>query len=204
MGIMSKIIFGIILLCFIAIRLIFAIIAQKTGLNPSFEYGKKTKKTNGVKVIPLLIIVLILVSIVLYFVIPVQNNFLVITLPDWLVYLGAGIGALSLIFQIVIHVTLQKNWSSAKAEKRSYIVIRSGLYSRIRHPLYLSLIVLLIGFALITVYIPFIIMAICSVPFFSTEAKKEEEELKEKGGEEYEAYCKKAGRLLPKIMVTKR
>jgi protein-S-isoprenylcysteine O-methyltransferase Ste14 len=204
MDLYYKIIFGGLLLGFIGIRGIFGLIAQRSGLSANFVYGEqKTQDEKKLGVIGVLVILVFLAILAVYIVFPGEGDILIILLPEWIHYIGIGIGIISLGFQIIVHRTLQNSWSYAKANHKDNFIIQRGPYKWIRHPLYFSLILFMIGLALVTAYIPFMILAIVCIPFFNNESKKEEIEMRKRCGEDYENYCKNTGRLLPKFNVNR-
>lgn len=87
-------------------------------------------------------------------------------------------------------------WAPSKLGKN---FVSSGIYSRIRHPLYSGGIIYLTAlvmffqtwFGLVVVIPAFMIMV--------RAASKEEKFLKEKFGKEYELYMKRSGRFFPKL-----
>ncbi|MFW9847526.1 MAG: methyltransferase family protein [Candidatus Thorarchaeota archaeon] len=80
-------------------------------------------------------------------------------------------------------------------------LITDGLYSRIRHPLYLATILLLIALALIYPFPRVITFAIGLMGYTMIGAYLEERKLIIHYGEEYLNYKKQAGFLLPHIRV---
>lgn len=99
-------------------------------------------------------------------------------------------------------------YAKAREERR---LITAGIYAYVRHPFYLSDILIAIGLILITLnYLALVLaLAFWSQPVESDGRTKpallttiiatEEQELLEMFGKEYEDYMKRTGRLLPKI-----
>ena len=110
-------------------------------------------------------------------------------------------GCLLLIIGFIIHgythkIHKQAHQQSEKIEK----LVTEGIYSKIRHPLYLSLIMLYLGFAfswgIVWILLPVVIFVTLTV----LTAIKEEEALMEKFGKEYEKYIRHVPwRFIPKI-----
>jgi protein-S-isoprenylcysteine O-methyltransferase Ste14 len=194
----NKLIFFGLFVGFIALRGIFGLIAQRSGLNASFENepssGQKEQKGNTVSII---IILCILASLVFYAVMPERRNILIVPLPDWMHWLGVTLGIISLALQIWTHLTLQKAWSAAKISGKNNVVITSGPYHWIRHPLYLALMLFFIGLSLVSGYSLFLLLAVLSIPFFNSTAKKEETVMLQQFGDEYREYMIVTGRFLP-------
>jgi protein-S-isoprenylcysteine O-methyltransferase Ste14 len=117
------------------------------------------------------------------------------------------VGAILLVAGYVIHV------GYAHREMKKYAVqahehstqprtlITSGAYSKVRHPGYSGLVLIYFGFALgfgvVWVLIPAVIFTI----FTFLTATKEEAHLKERFGEDYEAYARRVPwRFVPKVV----
>jgi protein-S-isoprenylcysteine O-methyltransferase Ste14 len=196
----NKVIFFGLFAGFIVIRGIFALIAYQSGLSPAFEIDNSTKqKEQKSSPISIIVILCLLAAFVLYSVWPENRNILILPLPEWISWLGLLLGIISLALQAWVHVTLQKNWLAASKSGKVNIVIASGPYSRIRHPLYLALMLLLAGLALISGFSLFLLLTLLSLPFFNNSAKKEETIMVQQFGDEYRSYMKNAGRFFPRI-----
>ena len=197
-----KTIFVIVLFLFLIVRGIFTIVAQRSGLSINFTDGNdEQQKTDKPGLLSIIIALSILVLLVFYIIYPVESNPLVVPFPDWVHVGGICICLVSLTLQVIVHKTYQASWLYAKENDLRRILIKHGPYRWIRHPLYLSLILLLIGFALTTAYIPMIVLAVSSIPLFQREAINEEKEMLDTLGNEYDSYSKQTGRLFPKIVI---
>ena len=194
----NKVIFFGLFAGFIAIRGIFAWIAQRSGLSPAFEIDDPVRqKEHKSSPVGVLVILCVLAALVFYAVWPENRNILILPMPDWLSWLGVVLGIISLALQGWVHVTLQKNWLAAKNSGKKNLVIASGPYARIRHPLYLALMLLLAGLALVSGFALFILLTLFSLPFFNTSARQEETRMVQQFGDEYRRYMKNTGRFFP-------
>jgi protein-S-isoprenylcysteine O-methyltransferase Ste14 len=200
MQVVYKMVFRGSVLGFVGIRLIFGLIAYRSGLSFNFTDKEIEKQPDGKTSLWVIFIILgILGFLVYFFLSPIESNIFIILLPDWIHITGVLFCVISLILQISIHKILQDGWYDAKVNHLGKIIITTGPYKYMRHPLYASVILFLIGSALVTAYIPLIIMAMISIPFFDREAKTEEEDMRRELAKEYDQYCKHTGRLLPRI-----
>ncbi len=79
-------------------------------------------------------------------------------------------------------------------------LLTEGVYSKIRHPRYLQLFLVFLGFAVYANYLmPYIFLFVYSV-FMPFVIFLEERELRERFGTEYQSYCDKVPyRLIPRI-----
>ncbi len=78
-------------------------------------------------------------------------------------------------------------------------LITGGIYSRIRHPLYLATVFVFSAFALIYPFPIVIVFSLCMILYTIIGAYFEERKLVVHYGEEYLDYKKSAGFILPKI-----
>jgi protein-S-isoprenylcysteine O-methyltransferase Ste14 len=199
-----KIISGLSIILFLGIRGLFGIFARRSGLSINFTDGSnEQQKENRPGLMVIIIIFSIIGLLIFYFIFPSERNPMIVYLPNWIHILGFGLCIISLILQIIVHKAYQDSWYHAKENNLGLIIIKNGPYKWIRHPLYFSIILLLFGMALVTTYIPFIILAICSITFFQKEAINEEKEMKNYSAVEYDSYCKQTGRLFPKVIIPK-
>jgi protein-S-isoprenylcysteine O-methyltransferase Ste14 len=198
----NKIVFVLIIILFLIVRGIFTLIARGSGLSINFTDGSnQQQKSDKPSLFGILIILIILGLLMFYLLYPTEKNSLIIVIPGWVQIIGNVLCIISIVLQIIIHKAYQDGWQLAKKNNLEGKVITNGPYKWIRHPLYFSLIVFLFGLAMVTAYIPMIILALCSIPLFQREAINEEDEIKKTLASEYDNYCKKTGRLFPKIII---
>ena len=126
------------------------------------------------------------------------------------------IGLIIIFFGLILYLiagkTVTKKVYSKATEERE--MMTTGLYAYIRHPLYLSFILIPVGFLLITLnllsLLYFMASTISTNPdeecdregkftFVTREVRCEEEYMKKIYGKDYEEYMEKTGRLLPKF-----
>ena len=120
-------------------------------------------------------------------------------LPSWLRWSGAGLGAASLPLAYWVFHTLGKNITPTVETREEHELVTGGPYRWVRHPLYT------VGssfFASLSVVAANWFMGLASVVvllMLLVRLLKEEEKLIERFGDEYRAYMKRTGRLLPRI-----
>jgi len=98
------------------------------------------------------------------------------------------------------HKDLGTNWSPTLEIREKHALVTHGIYRRIRHPMYLSIWLLVIAQAMIlpnyiagfSGLVPFAILYFVRVP-------REERMMKEEFGESYDKYLLETGRILPKL-----
>ena len=78
-------------------------------------------------------------------------------------------------------------------------LITEGIYARMRHPRYVQLLVVLIGYALIANYLASYLAVALWVSGIYVIVLLEEKELRAHFGDVYVAYCRKVPRFVPKL-----
>jgi protein-S-isoprenylcysteine O-methyltransferase Ste14 len=74
-----------------------------------------------------------------------------------------------------------------------------GLYSRVRHPRYLQLLLALLGYALFANYLAAYVVTLLAFVWVRLVVPVEERELRERFGEEHTRYCERVPRFIPTI-----
>lgn len=77
-------------------------------------------------------------------------------------------------------------------------LLTGGIYGRIRHPRYIELTLWTLAYALFVNYLAIWVMFALSLPALYLVVLLEERELRERFGAEYEAYCRRVPRFLPR------
>lgn len=123
------------------------------------------------------------------------------SLPDWLTVFGvlAYIGALYLFWRS--HVDLGRNWSVTLELREGHTLVSSGVYSKIRHPMYTAIwLFVLIQPLLLHNWIAgpagivfFAILYVLRVP-------REEAMMRDLFGQDYEDYAKRTKRIVPGLI----
>ncbi len=139
---------------------------------------------------------------------------------EWIILIGTGIcglvfswknfsiypvsnvlGGFLILFAFLFHGWAEKNHKHAHERSENIeMIVNTGVYSKIRHPLYLSIIVLNIGIALsFGVLITLIIVLLTAIHWIAT-SYKEEQILLQRFQDEYLQYKKSVRwRMIPGI-----
>lgn len=120
------------------------------------------------------------------------------SLPDWAVIAGALLLIPGFWLFWRSHADLGRNWSVTTELRKEHTLVTSGVYKRIRHPMYSALWLIFLTQPLFVHNwiagfsgpLAFAFMYFVRVPY-------EEAMMRERFGEEYDAYCKRSGRLWP-------
>lgn len=122
------------------------------------------------------------------------------SLPDWVVITGVVLTPLSLWLFWRSHADLGRNWSPALEIRKEHELVSTGIYRRLRHPMYAAIWLIALaqpcllhnwiaGFLVVPA---FLLMYIVRIPH-------EEEMMKNQFGSAYEDYMARTGRIWPKF-----
>lgn len=127
-----------------------------------------------------------------------------LNLPLWARWAGLVLGIFSVFLNAWSHKTLSlklgEDFDPALRLLRVPALVREGPYAKLRHPIYLSFLLMQISALLLTSnwFIGFCGLAII-ISVIIIRVPEEERQLTEQFSEEYRAYMKHTGRFLPKL-----
>ena len=160
-------------------------------------------KVEREKVIPVDVILLILTALGIF--LPVLYIFLGLfkfadyVMPPVLSWIGVVLILFALWLFQRSHADLGKNWTATPQLLEGHELVTTGIYSRMRHPMYAAHMVWAAAQTLlIHNWIAGPWMLVFMVPLYLYRAPIEERFLLEKFGDEYAAYMKRTGRIIPK------
>jgi protein-S-isoprenylcysteine O-methyltransferase Ste14 len=116
----------------------------------------------------------------------------------WVIVAGGALIFMGAIVGIAGALALKGNRTPFPRPREGSELIQSGIYSRIRHPLYLSVFLLCAGWSLVWGSLIASIVSIAMAPFFDAKARREERWLREMFPE-YSSYEKQVARFVPWI-----
>jgi protein-S-isoprenylcysteine O-methyltransferase Ste14 len=122
-------------------------------------------------------------------------------LPDrlWIAQMGAAVTVVGVAFAIWARWHIGKNWSAVVSIKKDHQLIRTGPYSRIRHPIYTGILLAALGTAIaVDEYRALAALAAVMVGFVF-KAKKEESFLSREFGPAFEEHKRHTGFFLPRF-----
>lgn len=114
--------------------------------------------------------------------------------PDWLRWVGVGLGFLSVPFLLWVHYVLDEEWSITLKFQADHKLVTGGPYRRIRHPMYAALIAYELSWVLVSASLLFLVYYAITVLLMIVRIPKEEQMMLDKFGEEYRSYMKRTGR----------
>lgn len=151
-------------------------------------------------VIPRVVLFYVLIIfIVLYALAPSLVVWAQLPFPSWVRWTGVGLGILALPFLIWVGRTLGKHVSGDLELKEGHSLVRSGPYSRVRHPLYTVYFAFNAAMLLASANWLLMLLVIAGLLVLPGRIKAEEQMLIDQFGDQYRAYMKRTGRLLPRF-----
>ena len=132
-----------------------------------------------------------------YLIFPDLVAFSAIPLPSWLRWIGVSVGITTIPLFFWVHHTLGKYFTVALQVRAEHVLITSGPYRWVRHPMYTILLLLMITFFLVSSNLAIgVIFLGVSVAIVAGRLNKEEVMMVKKFGNEYRAYQRRTGLLL--------
>ena len=125
-------------------------------------------------------------------------DFADVELPDWMPWVGgvALFAGLRLFHRS--HADLGTNWSVTLELKADHVLVRHGVYARIRHPMYSAIFLVCIAQGLL---LPNLLAGWAGLVTFAllyeVRVPKEEVLMHDAFGQEYTEFCSTRGRILP-------
>lgn len=119
--------------------------------------------------------------------------------PAWAFWPGAAVFAASLILRWMAHRDLGRHWSPTLEVTQDQVLVTDGMYARIRHPIYVSLI-------LWAAAQPLLLQngvagwggAVAVALMWLVRVPKEESMMLKAFGDAYREYTARTGRIIPK------
>ena len=117
--------------------------------------------------------------------------------PLWLRWTGLALGVTSVGLFAWTHAALGRFWSTCLQLRTGHRLITAGPYARIRHPMYTAIVGWLTSLGLVAgSWAPLVFAALAALNFM-LRIPPEEKMMLQRFGDEYRAYMKRTGRLLP-------
>lgn len=119
------------------------------------------------------------------------------SIPLWLQYVGMFFWIAGIITALVALINLNRNLSPYPSPLTNAVLIKTGIYKYIRHPIYSGILFFTLGFSLYSENTLRLVIFILLLILFRLKAAYEERLLKNKFSN-YEEYKKTTGMFLPK------
>ena len=191
-----ELIFNLILIlefsAFSILRIIYQLKAQKAGYRTVIKEGH---------IYPIFLSIFICYEVFtffLYLLYPQAISWASIPMQPWLRSIGIFLGLLALFLFMWVHVNLGNNYSIRLRVAEQQVIIASGPYKWIRHPMYTAFYVLHVAVFFLTAnWFLGLTWIIGLTALIFVRVKKEEAMMIEKFGDKYRLYIRNTGRFLP-------
>jgi len=181
-----------------------------TGISISGYFRRKADRESGEKisrkvdgaVIMILIRIgglLLWLSPMVYLINPGWMAWSKIGLPEWVRWLGVGIGILCNIGVYWLFSSIGSGITPTSATRTEHKLVTSKPYRWVRHPLYTVGSSMFVAFGLIADNWFIACMGVIAFIIMAFRTPREEANLIEKFGDEYREYMQRTGRFLPKL-----
>ena len=114
-------------------------------------------------------------------------------------WLAAALGLLALALTIECWARMGKNWRMAVTPDQKTELVTTGLYDRIRHPIYALSILLMFCSVVVVPTVPMATLALIHLGLMLVKARNEERFLLGVHGDVYARYCDRTGRFFPRL-----
>ncbi len=138
-------------------------------------------------------------SPVAYIVNPAWMEWSKIGLPEPVRWIGGGVGVACVPAIYWLFSSIGTGITPTSATRKDHVLVTSGPYKWVRHPLYTIGTALFAGIGTIADNWFIIALGLCAFVVMAVRTPKEEANLIEKFGDEYRTYMKNTGRFLPRI-----
>ncbi len=120
-------------------------------------------------------------------------------LPDWVRWLGVGVGAICTVLIFWVFSSIGSGITPTSATRDAHILTTSGPYRWVRHPLYTVGSSFFVSFGMMADSWFIAVLGMLAFVAMAVRAPAEEANLIEKFGDEYRVYMKRTGRYLPRL-----
>jgi len=127
-------------------------------------------------------------------------DFAHLPLPLWLRWLGVLVFCAGSVLFAWTHHALGVNWSGKLALADGHVLVTSGPYRYVRHPMYTAFFLNAIGYLLLTAnWLIGPLPLLADIWMYLARVDAEEAMMTEQFGDAYRDYMQRTGRLLPKL-----
>lgn len=190
---------------------ILAALVLFTGIGISSSFRRKADKDSGEKIsrkadgTAMMTVIrlgglILWLSPLVYLINPGWMAWSKIGLPEWVRWLGVGVGILCVLGIYWLFSSIGSSITPTSATRTEHKLVTSGPYHWVRHPLYTVGTSLFIAFGMMADNWFIALLGILTFIAMAIRTPKEEANLIEKFGDEYREYMKHTGRYLPKLL----
>jgi protein-S-isoprenylcysteine O-methyltransferase Ste14 len=193
--------FWTLLALLLLIRAFFAVRVRSAGERIMPDQAAIEREGRGMFASRVVAFFLLIGLLVVYALNPPWARVLLFPLPGWMRWVGFGLGLGSLALLTWTQAELGKQWSAQLQLREEHVLVTSGPYSLVRHPLYTAEFGFGAAVALVSANWAFVVITLAAVVGLMARVPREEQMMIEQFGGLYLEYMKKTGRYFPRTPV---
>lgn len=181
-----------------------------TGMGISIYYRRKADRDSGEKIprnvdgSAMMTVIkvgglILWLSPFVYLINPAWMAWSTVALPEWARWLGVGLGIFCVLGIYWLFSSIGSGITPTSATRKEHVLVTSGPYRWVRHPLYSVASTLFVAFGLMAANWFIALLGVLAFIGMAKRTPKEEANLIEKFGDEYREYMKRTGRFFPLI-----
>ena len=189
---------------------ILAAIILFTGIGISSYFRRKADRESGESIsrkvdgTPMMTVIrigglILWLTPLVYLINPAWMAWSKIGLPEWVRWLGLGLGILCVFGIYWLFSSIGTGITPTSATRKEHELVTSGPYRWVRHPLYTVGSSMFVAFGMMADNWFIALLGILAFIGMAIRTPKEEANLIEKFGDEYREYMKRTGRFFPKL-----
>lgn len=138
-------------------------------------------------------------SLIAYLVDPASMAWAAVPLPVGLRWTGVGLSLMAGLLIVWMFRTLGRNLTDTVVTRKQHTLVTTGPYRWVRHPLYSSAVLLILGNSLIAANWFFFVAGCLVFVLLAIRTRKEEDHLIARFGDGYRNYMQRTGRFVPRL-----
>lgn len=134
-----------------------------------------------------------------YLLFPTYFQWAAMPAPNWLRWLGLGVGAFGPLLMYWTMSSLGKNLTDTVVTRAGATLVTHGPYRFVRHPFYVTAAILILSVTLLTANWLIGLSGMAVMALLVIRTAKEEQMLIDRFGEQYRRYMRMTGRFFPRL-----
>ena len=136
-------------------------------------------------------------GMIAYLINPAWMAWAAVPLPVWLRWAGVGLALIAGLLLVWMFRTLGRNLTDTVVTRKQHTLVTTGPYRWVRHPLYSSTALIILGNSLAMANWFFFMAGCLAFLLLVIRTRKEEENLTARFGDDYRNYMQRTGRFVP-------
>jgi len=138
-------------------------------------------------------------GLIAYLINPANMAWAAVPLPVWLRWTGVGFALIAGLLLVWMFRTLGRNLTDTVVTRKQHTLVTTGPYRWVRHPLYSSAALAIVGNSLVAANWFFFVAGCLGFLLLVMRTRKEEQNLIARFGDDYRNYMQRTGRFVPRL-----